>query len=79
MAITTLDLQRSDSRIEDDARSIAPGVSAGGGVEAHLVGRLSAFSEVHSSLFYPSFDFPGRTISPRLLSVNGLIGIRVGF
>jgi outer membrane protein with beta-barrel domain len=79
MAVTTLDRQRRNSRTEDDARSVAPGASAGVGVDAHLVGRLSAFSEVHGSLFYPSFHFPDRTITPRLLNFNWLIGLRMGF
>lgn len=79
MAITTLDLQRADRSVEDDTRSIAPGVSFGAGVEAHLVGRLSAFTEVHGAVVYPSFRFPDRTISPRLLPLDAIVGVRLGF
>jgi hypothetical protein len=79
MAITTLDLQRADGHTEDDARSIAPGLSFGAGVEAHLVGRFSAFTEIHGALVYPSFRFPNGTISPRLLPVEAVVGVRLGF
>lgn len=79
MAITTLDLQRPDRSFEDEARNIAPGVSAGAGIEAQLVGRLSAFGEIHGSLVYQSLHFSHRTISPRLLNLDGVLGLRVGF
>lgn len=79
LAITTLDLQRADRSFEDDARSIAPGVSAGAGIEARLVGRFRGFAELHGSLVYPSLHFSDRTISPRLLNLDGLLGLRIGF
>jgi len=79
LVINTLDLQRSDRAGEDDARSLSPGVSAGAGIEANIVGPLSAFSELHSGLAYPSFRFSDRTISPRLLHLDAVVGVRVGF
>jgi hypothetical protein len=79
MGVATLDFARANRRSADDARSLAPGVSAAVGIEVHLVGRVSAFSEAHGSLFYPSFHFADQTISPRLLSFSGVLGVRIGF
>jgi hypothetical protein len=79
MAINTLDVQRIDQITEDDARSLAPGVSAAAGLEAHILGRFSAFTEVHGGLVYPSFGFSHRTVSPRLLHLDGVLGVRVAF
>jgi hypothetical protein len=80
VAVTTLDVQLDPAtRKEDDARSLALGVSGGLGVEFRLFKHLGAFAELQSSLVYPSFDLPDRTISPSLLNLYGLAGIRVVF
>jgi hypothetical protein len=80
VAVTSLDRQRdSVTRIEDDSRSVAPGGSLSIGTEIHVFKRLRAFAEVQGSLVYPEFDFPGRRSSPRLLTVYGLTGLRLGF
>ena len=80
MAVSTLDVQRiGRPGQEDDARSVAPGASAGVGAEVHLLGPFIAFAEFHGSLVYPSFKFPDRTITPRLLHTNGLLGVRLSF
>jgi hypothetical protein len=80
VAVTTLDAQLDPAtRKEADARSLAVGVSGGLGVEFRFLKYLGAFAELQSSLVYPSFDLPDRTISPRLLNLYGLAGIRVVF
>jgi hypothetical protein len=80
VAVTSLDRQRDPvTRIEDDSRSVAPGGSLSIGTEIRLFKRLRAFAEVQGSLVYPEFDFPGRRSSPRLLTVHGLTGLRLGF
>jgi outer membrane protein with beta-barrel domain len=81
MAVNTLDAQRSvDGRtIEEDSRSIAPGVSGAVGVEARLLPRLRAFAETQGSLVYPSFRFADRRLSPQLLNAYGLVGLRIPF
>lgn len=81
MAVNTLDSQRivQAQKIEEDSRSIAPGVSGAVGIEARLLPRLSAFAETQGSLVYPSFRFKDQTLSPRLLNVYGLIGLRIPF
>lgn len=81
MAVTTLDRQRIvDGRpSEEDSRSVAPGVSGALGVEARLLPRLSAFVETQGSVVYPSFRFTDERFSPRLLNLQGLVGIRVPF
>ena len=77
-AVTTLDLALPEAS-EEDARSIAPGASASAGAEARLAGPLRAFAEAHLSLVYPRFEFSDRTITPQLLNMYGLIGIRFAF
>jgi hypothetical protein len=77
LAVNTLDLERND-RVED-ARSVAPGVSAGLGVEAQVLAHLRFFTEVQGSLVYPSFHFTDQRLTPRLLNLYGLIGLRVPF
>ena len=80
VAVTSLDRQRDRvTGIEDDSRSVAPGGSLSVGTEIRVFKRLRAFAEVQGSLVYPEFDFPGRRNSPRLLSVYGLTGLRLGF
>ena len=76
VAVTSLDLQRDH---EDDSRSLAPGGSLSIGTEIRVFKRLRVFAEVQGSLVYPEFDFPGRRSSPRLLTVYGLTGLRLGF
>ena len=41
--------------------------------------QLRAFAEVQSSLMYSSFEFSDRTVTPRLLNVYGLVGVRFAF
>jgi hypothetical protein len=80
VAVTTVDRQRDAvPRIEDDSRSVAPGGSLSIGTEIRVFKRLRAFAEVQGTLAYAEFDFPGRTGSPRLLTVYGLTGLRLGF
>jgi hypothetical protein len=80
VAVASLDRQRDPvTRIEDDSRSVAPGVSLSIGTEIRVFKRLRAFAEVQGSLAYAEFDFPGRRSSPRLLTVYGLTGLRMGF
>jgi hypothetical protein len=76
VAVTSLDLQRDH---ENDSRSVAPGGSLSIGTEIRVFKRLRVFAEVQGSLVYPEFDFPGRRSSPRLLTVYGLTGLRLGF
>ena len=78
-AVTTLDRQIDPVRGKEDARSVAVGASTSVGVEYGIVKELRGFAEVQSSLMYPSFEFSDRTISPRLLNVYGLVGIRFAF
>jgi len=80
IAVTTLDRQIDAAmRKEDDARSVAVGASASAGVEYSFVKWIRGFAEVQSSLVYPSFEFSDRTITPRLLNVYGLVGVRFAF
>lgn len=80
VAITTLDRQRDAvTKIEDDSRSVAPGGSLSIGTDVRVFKRLRAFAEVQASLVYPEFDFPDSRSSPRLLTVHGLTGLRLGF
>jgi outer membrane protein with beta-barrel domain len=79
-AVTTLDRQFDPAvRKKEDARSVAVGASGSAGVEYGIVKQLRAFAEVQSSLMYPSFEFSDRTISPSLLNVYGLVGVRLAF
>jgi hypothetical protein len=81
VAITTLDLEEriGDLKREQDAHSVSPGASAGIGLDAHVYGPLRAFAESHFTFVKPGFSFPGRDISPELLTLYGLLGVRVGF
>lgn len=81
VAVTTLDFQRivGGQPVEEDARSVAPGVSAGLGVEARVLPFLAVFAETHASLVYPSFHFSDQRLAPRLLNLYGLVGVRVPF
>jgi hypothetical protein len=81
MAVNTLDIQHivQGQRIEEDSRSVAPGVSGAVGVEARLLRRLSAFAETQGSLVYPSFRFADQRLSPSLLNIYGLVGLRIPF
>jgi len=80
IAVTSLDRQRDPaSRIEDDARSVAPGVSAALGSEVRVFRQLRAFIEIHGAVAYPEFRFPSGTIVPRLGTLHALAGLRLGF
>jgi hypothetical protein len=81
VAITTLDLEEriGDLKREQDAHSVSPGASAAVGIEAHVYGPLRAFAESQFTFVKPGFGFPGRDISPELLTLYGLLGVRVGF
>jgi Outer membrane protein beta-barrel domain len=80
LAVTTLDRQIDPATgKEDDARSVAPGASAAVGIEFRILKKLRAFGEVQGSLVYPSFEFRDQTITPRLIHLNGLAGIRLAF
>jgi Outer membrane protein beta-barrel domain len=80
LVVNTLDRQIDPATgQEDDARSVAVGASGAVGVEFRILKRLRAFGEVQSSLVYPSFEFRDQTITPRLINLNGLAGIRFGF
>jgi hypothetical protein len=80
LAVNTLDRQMdSATGKEEDARSVAVGASASAGVEYSFVKWMRGFAEVQSGLVYPSFEFSDRTISPRLLNVYGLVGVRLVF
>jgi hypothetical protein len=80
VAVTTLDRQRdSVTGIEDDSRSVAPGASVSAGTEVRVFKRLRAFAEVQGSAVYPEYEFQGRKSSPRLLTIHGLMGVRVPF
>jgi hypothetical protein len=76
LAVTTLD---SETGKEDDARSVAAGASGAVGIEFRILKWMRAFGEVHGSLVYPSFGFHDQMITPRLLHLNGLAGIRLAF
>jgi hypothetical protein len=79
-AVTRLDRQIDPAvRNKEDARSVAVGASGSVGVEYGIVKELRGFAEVQSSLMYPSFEFSDRTITPRLLNVYGLVGVRFAF
>ena len=78
MAISTLD-RPIQGRGEEDSRSISPGVSGAVGIEARLLRQLSAFAETQGSLVYPSFRYSDQRVSPRLLNVYGLVGLRIPF
>jgi hypothetical protein len=78
--VNTLDKQiESATGKEDDTRSVAAGASGAVGIEFRILKRLRAFGEVQSSLVYPSFEFRDQTITPRLVHLNGLAGIRLAF
>ena len=81
MAINTLDTQRivQAQPVEEDARSISPGVSGALGIETRLLRHLSAFAETQGSLVYPSFRFSDQRIAPELLNIYGLVGLRIPF
>lgn len=77
LAVTTLDLERNGQ--VEDARSLAPGVSAGLGVETRVHSHLRVFTEVQGSVAYPWFRFTDERLAPRLLNLYGLVGLRVPF
>jgi hypothetical protein len=83
IAVTTLDRARlldgAVSEREEDDRSLAPGATASLGVEARLVGRLRAFVEGQTSVVYPEFEFSDRSITPVLVNIYGLVGVRLAF
>lgn len=80
LAVNTLDVQLDPAtRREDDARSVAVGASGAVGLEFRILTSLRAFVEAQTSFVFPSFELRDRTISPRLLNVYGLTGIRVTF
>lgn len=80
LLVNTLDLARPDNeKIEDDARSLSPGVSGGVGIEFSILRHLRAFGEIQGSLVYAKFEYPDRTITPRLGNLYGLVGVRVPF
>lgn len=80
MAVTTLDVSPVLRGTEDDARSVAPGASTSVGVEVRVFSRLRAFAEMQGSLVYPAFEFfEDKTVSPRLLNLYGLVGLRMPF
>lgn len=80
MAVTTLDVAPALRGIEDDARSVAPGASSSVGVEVRVLSSLRAFAEMQGSLVYPAFEFfDDRTVSPRLMNLYGLVGLRMPF
>jgi hypothetical protein len=80
LAVNTLDVQIDRAtRREDDARSVAVGASGAVGVEFRVVRSLKAFVEAQTSFVYPSFDLQDRTISPRLVNIYGLTGLRLAF
>lgn len=79
LGVSTLDIEPAGRKEEEDARSVAPGVSAGLGVEARLLAHLRLFAEVHGSAAYPWFRFSDHRLAPRLLNVYGLFGFRVPF
>jgi hypothetical protein len=80
IAVTTLDVQLDPvTRKEHDARSVAVGATAAVGVEFVIYKQLRGFAEAQMSLVYPSLDLPDRSISPRLLNMYGLMGVRLGF
>jgi hypothetical protein len=79
LAITTLDLQSPGTRTEDDARSLAPGASGSVGIEVSVWRGLRGFAEAQLSIVYPQFTFQDRSITPRLVNTNGLVGVRVPF
>jgi hypothetical protein len=78
LAVTTLDIELVP-RLEDDARSVAAGMSGGVGLEARIWKRLRAFVEFQTSVLYPSFEFRDRTVTPRILTLHGLVGVRMPF
>ena len=80
LAVNTLDVQIDPAtRREDDARSVAVGASGAVGVEFRILASLRAFVEAQTSFVFPSFELRDRTISPRLINVYGLTGIRIAF
>jgi hypothetical protein len=79
LAVTALDRQIDPTmRKKEEAHCVAVGASGSGG-EYGIVKQRRAFAEVQSSLMYSSFEFSGRTITPRLLNVGGLVGVRFAF
>jgi hypothetical protein len=79
LAVATLDVKESPTQPEDDDRSLAPGLSAAVGFEVKLFERLRLFAETQMSLIYAEFEFPNRSITPRLLNFYGLFGVRIPF
>ena len=79
VAVTTLDRIDSATAKEEDARSVAVGASGAAGVEYSIVKWMRGFAEVQTSLVYPAFEFSDRTITPRLLNIYGLVGVRFAF
>ena len=76
MAVTTLDLDRA---VKEDASSLAPGASSAVGVEVRVLSSLRAFAEMQGSLVYPAFELSDRTVTPRLMNMYGLVGLRMPF
>jgi hypothetical protein len=81
LAVTTLDrAQLVDGAVRDeDDRSLAPGATGSLGIEARLVGPLRAFVEGQASVVYPEFEFSDRTLTPVLVNLYGLAGVRLAF
>ncbi|HXH83694.1 MAG TPA: outer membrane beta-barrel protein [Candidatus Tectomicrobia bacterium] len=81
VAVTTLDRSRrvDGAIVEEDARGVGPGGSGSVGIQARVAGPFSAFAELQTTLVYPELSFQGQTITPRLLTVHGLMGVRVRF
>lgn len=82
MAVNTLDIARNTAAgraTEEDARSVAPGASGAVGIETGVLPHLRMFAETQASLVYPVFHFSDRTMSPRLLTIYGLVGARIPF
>ncbi len=81
LAVTTLDrAQLVDGAVRDeDDRSLAPGATGSLGIEARLVGPLRAFVEGQASVVYPEFEFRDRTLTPVLVNLYGLAGVRLAF
>jgi hypothetical protein len=72
LLIATLDLD------QEDARSLAPGVTVALGIERAL-GPVRLFIESQLVLAYPSFEYRDRTITPQLFEYLGVVGLRVPF
>lgn len=78
LAINTLDVETRPGH-EEDARSLSPGASASVGVEIRMWKGLRGFVEGQVTVAFPEFEFRDGPISPRLLTSNGLVGIRLPF